>query len=122
MADRPPACAGWVTSSSTTRPITGSAGWSMALPRELTEQASRVHPNLGACSTDACRQSVHRWPTSPHHDTECLHPQSVISVCLTGAPQEQKSMTSNRWEFPLVLVVSAVAFLSVWHFLAHFLG
>jgi hypothetical protein len=31
-------------------------------------------------------------------------------------------MTSSRWEFPLVLVVSAIAFLSVWHFVAHFLG
>jgi hypothetical protein len=27
-------------------------------------------------------------------------------------------MTDNRWELPLVLIASAVAFLSVWHFLA----
>jgi hypothetical protein len=31
---------------------------------------------------------------------------------------EKSLMTDSRWEFPFVLITSAVAFLSVWHFVA----
>jgi hypothetical protein len=31
---------------------------------------------------------------------------------------EKQAMTDSRWEFPIVLMTSAVAFLSVWHFVS----
>jgi hypothetical protein len=31
-------------------------------------------------------------------------------------------MTGNRWELPIVLITSAILFLSLWHLVAHILS
>jgi hypothetical protein len=44
-----------------------------------------------------------------------------IRVCQIGKRQE-RLMTDGRWEFPIVLIISATVFLSVWHFVAPLFG
>jgi hypothetical protein len=53
-----------------------------------------------------------------HYAIHCIPGCWLVFVHLKKMDQEERLMTDNRWELPIVLIASATAFLSVWHFVA----